>query len=232
MCSRWGGRGGSAHIAKAQPTAARSSERPARQSAQIQYEASMHLPRIIIPQRHVDKRGWFSETFHAERLRKLGIPHLFVQDNQSSSKLAGTLRGLHFQLPTAGQAKLISVARGRIFDVAVDLRRGSPTYGKHIATELSAESGHQLYIPVGFAHGFLALEDDVLVMYKASEYYAPAHDSGVRWNDPDIAIPWPCKNADIIVSEKDRQLPLLKDFISPFPYDGHPLQPLTVPKRE
>lgn len=190
----------------------------------------MHLPRIIIPQRHVDERGWFSETFHAQRLSALGIAHPFVQDNQSNSKHAGTLRGLHFQLPPAAQAKLISVVRGRIFDVAVDLRRGSPTYGNHITTELSAETGHQLYIPVGFAHGFLSLEDDVLVMYKASDYYAPAHDSGIRWNDPDIATAWPCTDADVIVSDKDRRLPLLKEFVSPFAYDGHPLQPLTVPK--
>ena len=188
----------------------------------------MNLPRIIVPKRHVDDRGWFSETFHEQRLRGIGITCHFVQDNLSHSKWAGTLRGLHFQSPPAAQAKLVSVLRGRVLDVAVDVRRSSPTYGKHVATELSTDSGHQLYIPVGFAHGFLTLDDDVVVMYKASDYYAPAHDSGVIWNDPEIAMPWPLKAADIIASEKDRRLPLLKDIASAFPYDGHPLGPLTI----
>src|SRR5205823_1229228 len=106
-----------------------------------------------------------------------------VQDNESSSKRAGTLRGLHFQLPPAAQAKLVSVMRGRVVDVAVDVRRGSPTFGRHVSIELSAESGRQVYIPVGFAHGYLTLEDDVVVMYKVSDYYAPAHDRGICWND-------------------------------------------------
>jgi dTDP-4-dehydrorhamnose 3,5-epimerase len=186
------------------------------------------VPQILIPKRHIDGRGWFSETSHEERLRKIGITCRFVQDNQSFSKRARTLRGLHFQLPPAAQAKLVSVLQGKILDVAVDVRQGSPTYSKHVATELTAESGHQLYIPVGFAHGFLTLEDDVLVMYKVSDYYAPAHDSGIRWDDPEIAITWPCKNADMNISDKDRRLALLKDFTSPFAYDGHPLEPLRV----
>jgi dTDP-4-dehydrorhamnose 3,5-epimerase len=190
---------------------------------------SMKLPYLIVPKRRIDDRGWFSETFHEQRLRDLGITCRFVQDNRSSSKRAGTLRGLHFQVPPAAQAKLVSVLRGRILDVAVDVRRGSPTYGKHIAMELSAESGHQVYIPVGFAHGFLALEDDVEVMYKVSDYYAPVHDNGIRWNDPDVAIPWPYRETDIIISDKDRQLPWLKEFVSPFVYDGHPLVPLKIP---
>jgi dTDP-4-dehydrorhamnose 3,5-epimerase len=186
------------------------------------------VPQVIIPKRQVDARGWFSETFHEQRLFDLGITSRFVQDNQSSSKQNGTLRGLHFQLPPATQAKLVSVLRGRILDVAVDVRRGSPTYGKYVAKELSAESGHQLYIPVGFAHGFLTLKDDVVVMYKVSDYYAPAYDSGIRWNDPEVAIPWPRKEADVIISDKDRRLPSLKDFTSPFAYDGHPLEELKV----
>jgi len=189
---------------------------------------SADSPRIIVPKRHVDDRGWFSETYHEQRLRDLGITCRFVQDNQSSSKRAGTLRGLHFQLPPMAQAKLVTVLRGRILDVAVDVRRGSPTFGRYVSGELSAESGWWIYIPVGFAHGFLALEDDVVVMYKASEYYAPAHDSGIRWNDPDIALPGPFDEADIILSEKDRRLPFLKEFTSPFTYDGHPLGPLKV----
>lgn len=183
----------------------------------------MHLPQTIIPKRHVDDRGWFSETFHALRLRELGITCHFVQDNQSSSKRIGTLRGLHFQLPPVAQAKLVSVLRGRILDVAVDIRRGSPTYGKHVVAELSAENGHQFFVPIGFAHGFLTLEEDVLVMYKASDYYAPAQDSGIRWNDPDIAIAWPRAESDFVISDKDQRLPLLREFASPFPYDGHPL---------
>ena len=190
----------------------------------------MNLPRIIIPKRHVDDRGWFSEIFHEKRLHDIGITCRFVQDNLSSSKQAGTLRGLHFQRPPAAQAKLVTVVKGRITDVAVDIRHGSPTFGRHVSTELSTESGRQMYIPVGFAHGFLTLEDDVVVKYKVSDYYAPAQDSGIRWNDPDIAIAWPWPEADIILSEKDRRLPFLKDFTSPFEYDGHPLVPLTVPK--
>ncbi len=183
------------------------------------------LPRIIVPRRHVDGRGWFSETFHERRLRDLGIGCRFVQDNQSGSKRAGTLRGLHFQVPPAAQAKLVSVVRGRILDVAVDVRRGSATFGKHVSTELSAESGLQVYVPVGFAHGFVTLEDDVVVMYKASEFYSPAHEGGIFWNDPDIAFPWPFKDADITISDKDSGLPSLKEFASPFAYDGHPLAP-------
>jgi dTDP-4-dehydrorhamnose 3,5-epimerase len=186
----------------------------------------MNLPQIIAPKRHIDARGWFSETFHEQRLREVGITCHFVQDNQSSSRRTGTLRGLHFQRPPAAQAKLVGVLHGRILDVAVDVRQGSPTFGKHVATELWAESGHQLYIPVGFAHGFLTLEDDVTVMYRVTDYYAPAQDGGIRWDDPDIGVPWLRK--DVIVSDKDRGLPLLKDFTSPFAYDGHPLGPLSA----
>jgi dTDP-4-dehydrorhamnose 3,5-epimerase len=189
-------------------------------------ENSRYLPQIIVPRRHVDDRGWFSETFHEQRLAGIGITSRFVQDNQSLSLRAGTLRGLHFQRPPAAQAKLVSVLRGRILDVAVDVRAGSPTLGNHVSIELSSASGHQLYIPVGFAHGFLTLEDDVLVTYKVSEYYAPSHDGGIRWNDPDIALPWPMR--DVITSDKDSRLPLLRDFASPFAYDGHPLGPLSI----
>ena len=186
----------------------------------------MKVPRSIVPKRHVDGRGWFSEIFHEKRLRDLGITCRFVQDNQAISRRAGTLRGLHFQLPPAAQAKLVSVLRGRILDVAVDIRSGSPTFGKYVSIELSAENGRQLYIPVGFAHGYLTLQDDVVLMYKVSDYYAPAYDSGICWNDPDIAIPWPFKDTDIIASDKDRRLPVLKEFASPFAYDGYPLVPL------
>jgi dTDP-4-dehydrorhamnose 3,5-epimerase len=191
--------------------------------------ALVDLPRIVVPKRHADDRGWFSEIFHEKRLYEHGITCRFVQDNQANSERAGTLRGLHFQLPPRAQAKLVTVVRGRILDVAVDIRRGSPTFGKYVVTELSAEAGRQLYIPVGFAHGYLTLEHDVVLVYKVSDYYAPAYDSGICWRDPDIAVPWPLKEADIITSDKDRQLPFLKEFASPFDYDGHPLVPLVVP---
>jgi dTDP-4-dehydrorhamnose 3,5-epimerase len=186
------------------------------------------LPRILVPKKHVDDRGWFSETFHEVLLREHGIHCRFVQDNHACTHRAGTLRGLHFQLPPASQAKLVSVLRGRILDVAVDLRRDSPTFGNHVSTELSAEMGRQLYVPVGFAHGYITLEDEVVIMYKVSDYYAPAYDSGIFWNDPDIAVPWPFKSADVITSDKDKRLPLLKEFASPFAYDGHPLAALTI----
>jgi dTDP-4-dehydrorhamnose 3,5-epimerase len=186
------------------------------------------LPRVIAPKRHIDNRGWFSESFHEKRLRDAGIMCHFVQDNRSNSKTAGTLRGLHFQLPPAAQAKLIGVSRGRILDIAVDVRCGSPTYGSFVSAILSAENGRQLYVPVGFAHGFCTLEKDVEVMYKVSDYYAPAHDGGIRWNDPDIGIPWPFNAAEIVTSEKDGSLPLLKEFVSPFAYDGYPLEPLPL----
>jgi dTDP-4-dehydrorhamnose 3,5-epimerase len=185
------------------------------------------LPRIIAPKRYVDDRGWFSETFHELRLRDIGIAMRFVQDNQSSSKRAGTLRGLHFQVPPAAQAKLISVVRGRILDVVVDIRRGSTTFGRHVSVELSADCGLQVYVPEGFAHGFVTLEDEVVVMYKTSAFYSPAHDCGIFWNDPDIAFPWPFGDTEVIVSDKDKRLPSLKDFVSPFAYDGNPLTSLS-----
>jgi dTDP-4-dehydrorhamnose 3,5-epimerase len=195
----------------------------------IESRTSLTLPRIIATKRHADHRGWFSEIFHEKRLHEFGITCRFVQDNLSVSSRAGTLRGLHFQLPPAAQVKLIIIVSGRILDVAVDVRQGSPTFGKCVSVELSADSGYQVYVPIGFAHGFLTLEDDVIVMYKVSEYYAEAHDSGIRWNDPDVAFPWPVKNVDVIISEKDARLPFLKNFVSPFPYDGHPLVELTAP---
>jgi dTDP-4-dehydrorhamnose 3,5-epimerase len=183
----------------------------------------MYLPQVIGTKKYSDNRGWFSETYHENRLRKIGISCAFVQENQSYSARAGTLRGLHFQSPPVAQAKLVSVLRGRVLDVAIDLRAGSPTYGKHVSVELSAESGQQFFVPVGFAHGFLTLEDSVTVSYKVSDYYAPAQEGGICWNDPDIALTWPISDGDIILSDKDRQLPFLKNLVSPFVYDGHPL---------
>jgi dTDP-4-dehydrorhamnose 3,5-epimerase len=189
----------------------------------------MNLPQLIIPKRHLDSRGWFSETHHELRLREIGITCRFVQENQSFSRRSGTLRGMHFQGPPAEQAKLISVLRGKILDVAIDIRRGSPTYGHHVSIELTDASGHQFFIPAGFAHGFLTLENDVIVNYKVSNYYSPSEEGGIRWDDTDVAFPWPMSAHNIILSDKDRQLPRLRELVSPFPYDGHPLGALMIP---
>lgn len=187
---------------------------------------SRNIPFVIVPKRHADDRGWLSETFRSNRLHDIGIPYCFVQENQSWSRRAGTLRGLHFQLPPAAHAKLFTVIRGRVLDIVVDVRQKSPTYGQHIAVELSAETGHLFYVPVGFAHGFMTLEDDVVVLYKLSDYYAPSHDAGIRWMDPSLNLPRSVNGAEVIVSDKDRNLPLLKDFVSPFAYGGNELRPL------
>ena len=158
----------------------------------IETSTSPDLPRIIVPKRHVDDRGWFSETFHEDRLRDLGITCRFVQDNQSSSKRAGTLRGSAFPASAGGPGQVGQrCCEGEFWMLRSMFDAARRRLASMFQTELSAESGHQLYIPVGFAHGFLTLEDDVVVMYKVSDYYAPALDSGICWNDPDIAFPWP-----------------------------------------
>lgn len=183
--------------------------------------------RLIHPQRHGDARGWFVEVYNRDRFAEHGITCSFVQDNQSLSAPAYTLRGLHFQTPPRAQAKLVRCIRGRIFDVAVDIRNGSPTYGHWVGTELSAENGDQLFVPVGFAHGFVTLEPNCEVAYKCSDTYAPEQDAGVRWDDASIGIVWPIPaGVTPELSAKDQIQPLLTDFESPFPYDGRPLQPL------
>ncbi len=182
---------------------------------------------IVRTKRHGDARGWFVETYNRETAAAVGIVATFVQDNHSLSGPAYTLRGLHFQTPPRAQDKLIRCVRGRIFDVAVDIRAGSPTYGQWVGTELSAENGHQLFVPIGFAHGFLTLEPDCEVMYKCSDTYAPDHDRGIRWDDPAIGIDWPLpSDVTPVLSAKDIVQPLLADFDSPFAYDGRPLSPL------
>ncbi len=191
---------------------------------------------LIRPKRHGDDRGWFTETYNRNTFDAIGITCTFVQDNHSLSIPAFTLRGMHFQLPDHAQDKLVRCIHGRIFDVAIDVRKGSPTYGRWVGTELSAENGHQLFIPIGFAHGFLTLEPNCEVTYKCSDTYAPAHDGGIRWDDPTLTaidgsgdgIAWPIPT-DITpeLSDKDRVQPLLADFDSPFPYDGRPLAALT-----
>lgn len=187
-------------------------------------EASVQL---IVPERHGDNRGWFAETYNRERFGSLGISTEFLQDNHSFSAREFTLRGLHFQTPPYAQAKLVRCIRGRIFDVAVDIRHGSPTYGKWVAAELSAGNGHQLYIPVGFAHGFLTLEPNCEVVYKCSQLYAPDHEGGIIWNDPSIGIDWPVpEDRQVELSMKDRELTAFSTFESSFTYNGPPLTPL------
>lgn len=183
--------------------------------------------KLITPKRHGDARGWFVETYNRETLAKLGIETVFVQDNHSYSADIFTLRGLHFQTPPHGQEKLVRCTRGRIFDVVVDVRQESPSYGKWVGAELSAENGHQLYVPIGFAHGFLTLEADCEVMYKCSSLYAPHYDGGIRWDDPYVAIDWPMPEGTTPnLSPKDQLLPPLLEFTSPFAYDGGTLTPL------
>jgi dTDP-4-dehydrorhamnose 3,5-epimerase len=163
----------------------------------------------IRPVRHHDPRGFFSEIFREDTLRRHGIAVPFVQENQSLSRERGIVRGLHFQIPPMAQAKLVRVGRGAILDVAVDLRVGSPSRGRHVAVVLSAEAGNQLFVPEGFAHGFCTLEPDTEVFYKVSRYYSREHDKGLAWDDPTLAIAWPVSPAAALLSDKDRRQPLL-----------------------
>jgi dTDP-4-dehydrorhamnose 3,5-epimerase len=183
--------------------------------------------KLIKPRRFGDTRGWFTEVYSVPAFEKLGITCAFVQDNHSLSVPVFTLRGLHFQTPPRGQDKLVRCTKGRIFDVAVDVRNGSPTYGKWVGAELSAENGYQLFIPIGFAHGFVTLEPDSEVMYKCSDTYAPEQDGGIRWDDSAIGIDWKMPvSVKPELSTKDAVQPRLVDFESPFVYDGRPLVPL------
>jgi dTDP-4-dehydrorhamnose 3,5-epimerase len=171
---------------------------------------------MIEPKRSGDSRGFFSELYNMQRMSEIGVTETFVQDNFSLSTRAGTVRGLHFQTPPHAQAKLVRVGRGRILDIAVDLRTSSPTRWQHVAVELSSENGVQLFIPSGFAHGFCTLESDTEVIYKVSDYYAPQADSGISWSDPELKISWPVETKDAIVSDKDARLPLLRNAIKAF----------------
>lgn len=177
---------------------------------------------VIIPNRFKDSRGWFTETWHAQKFSKVGIDSDFCQDNQSYSLFQGTLRGLHFQKPPFAQSKLVQCLQGRIFDVAVDVRRSSPTFGKWFGLELSADDGRQLFIPAGYAHAFVTLEDHCMVAYKVDAPYSSSHDGGIAWNDPAIGIKWPF-DQEPILSAKDSALPLLEEMDFDFPYDGVPL---------
>ena len=175
--------------------------------------------KLITPRRFGDHRGFFAETYSRQQYSELGVTTEFIQDNHSLSAAVGTVRGLHFQAQPHAQTKLVRCGRGAIFDVAVDIRRGSPTYGRWTGYTLSAENGAQLYIPVGFAHGFATLEPDSEIVYKCSDYYAPETEGALRWDDPDIGIAWPLTGAPVL-SEKDAAAPLLTDFNSPFTIEG------------
>ncbi len=176
----------------------------------------LEIPEVVLikPKVFEDARGFFMEAYKASVFAQAGINYAFVQDNHSKSK-KGVLRGLHYQLEPKAQGKLVRCIKGKIWDVAVDIRRGSPTFGKWVAVELSEENKYMLWIPPGFAHGFLALEDCEII-YKCTEEYAPELDRGIIWNDPDIAIPWPTDNP--ILSPKDAKLPRLKDAEINFEY--------------
>lgn len=181
---------------------------------------SLAIPevRILKPVKHGDHRGFFSETYNKQAFAAAGIDVDFVQDNQSLSGEAGTLRGLHFQVPPKAQAKLLRVLRGAVFDVAVDLRWGSPTYGQHVSAVLSAEAWNQIFIPAGFAHGFCTLEPACEVLYKVSDFYAPEAEQGLLWNDPELGIDWP-QGAGAVLSERDRGWPPLRDLSRVFQYE-------------
>jgi dTDP-4-dehydrorhamnose 3,5-epimerase len=173
--------------------------------------------KLIAPKKFADNRGFFSETYNAEMLAELGIRDRFVQDNHSLSVEKGTVRGMHYQNPPHAQAKLVRVSRGSILDVVVDIRRGSPTYGQYVAEELSAENWNQLYIPIGFAHGFCTLAPDTELQYKVSDYYAPESDAGILWNDATLDIAWP-DFAGAQLSPKDLTLSRFADIDTPFGY--------------
>lgn len=173
--------------------------------------------KVVEPKVFGDHRGWFMETYNEEIFQKAGIDIRFVQDNQSFSATKGTLRGLHYQLNPKAQTKLVRCTKGAIFDVAIDIRKGSPTFGKWFGIELSAENKKQLLIPQGFAHGFMTITDDVEVQYKVDNLYAPDCDRGISWNDPEIGIEWPLEITPVL-SEKDEKAPLLKDADNNFTF--------------
>ena len=175
--------------------------------------------KILTPTRHGDARGFFSESWNAQRMAEAGLDYDFVQDNHSMSATVGTLRGLHYQSPPHAQAKLVRCGRGCLFDVAVDIRVGSPSYGQWVGVELSYENGKQLMIPAGFLHGFVTRQPDTEIIYKCTDFYAPDCDGAVRWDDPAIGIDWGL-SGDPLLSAKDADAPLLADIGSVFTWEG------------
>jgi len=184
----------------------------------MQVEAT-RLPGVFIvtPQRFGDARGFFSESWNRARMAEAGLDYDFVQDNHSLSAAAGTVRGLHFQSPPHAQDKLVRCGRGRLYDVVVDARRGSPTYGQSVGVELSFENGRQLLVPKGFLHGFVTREPMTEIIYKCSDYYAPDCDGAVRWDS--VGIDWGIVAEDAVLSDKDAVAPALADFVSPFIFE-------------
>jgi dTDP-4-dehydrorhamnose 3,5-epimerase len=178
------------------------------------------LPKVLVlkPRYFKDHRGYFLETYNARAAQEIGLKADFVQDNQAFSIRRGTVRALHFQVPPRAQAKLVRVLRGSIYDVAVDLLTGSPTYGRWTAATLTAQGGEQVFVPRGFAHGYCTLEDNTEVAYKVDCYYAPECEQGIVWNDPTIAIDWPIAAGEAVLSDKDQKLPRFREFVSPFHY--------------
>ncbi|HEV2293824.1 MAG TPA: dTDP-4-dehydrorhamnose 3,5-epimerase [Tepidisphaeraceae bacterium] len=167
--------------------------------------------KVLVPKKFGDHRGFFSEVYSEKLLAGLGVQTHFVQDNHSLSAETGVVRGLHYQLPPMAQDKLIRVVHGAILDVAVDIRRGSPTFGKHVACVLSAENWTQMFVPAGFAHGFATLEPNTEVLYKVTNYYSPGHERGIRWNDPKLGIDWRVAEDAAVLSERDRKHPMLAE---------------------
>lgn len=178
------------------------------------------LPGVLelVPDRFGDDRGFFSETYKSSVLAEQGVEIDFMQDNHSLSREVGVLRGLHYQLPPFAQDKLVRVTRGRVLDVAVDIRKGSPNYGKWVSVELSAKDWNQLLVPKGFAHGFLTLEPDTEFLYKVSAPYSREHDRGIRFDDPQIGVDWQSDHSGFILSDKDRNAPLLADADNTFTF--------------
>lgn len=167
--------------------------------------------KLLLPKKFGDHRGFFSEVYSRKALAELGILTDFLQDNHSLSVEKGVLRGLHYQIAPMAQDKLVRVVHGAILDVAVDIRRDSPTFGKHVTAVLSAENWNQIFVPVGFAHGFVTLQPNTEVLYKVSNYYSPSHERGIRWNDPKLGINWGIDEASAILSSRDREHPMLAD---------------------
>jgi dTDP-4-dehydrorhamnose 3,5-epimerase len=176
--------------------------------------------KVLKPRYFHDPRGYFVETYNKRAAQELGLTACFIQDNQSFSLKQGTVRAIHFQVPPKSQAKLVRVLRGSIYDVAIDLRVGSPTYGSWVAETLTADGGEQMFVPRGFAHGFCTLEPNTEVAYKVDDYYAPECERGLAWDDSTLAITWPVLPGDAVLSEKDRNYGRFADFLSPFRYDG------------
>jgi len=180
------------------------------------------IPGVLLlnPRYFNDARGYFVETYNVRAARNAGLMAEFVQDNQALSLKRGTVRALHFQVPPKAQAKLVRVLRGSIYDVAVDLRSGSSSYGRWVGATLTAQGGEQIFVPRGFAHGYCTLEDGTEVAYKVDDYYAPDCERGLAWDDPTLNVSWPVSSPDAVLSDKDRKLPAFADFATPFRYDG------------